>query len=224
MRILLIEDDTDFSHCLKVQLINNGFETDTCTNGNDGLFYLKQQTYHLILLDWKMPVLDGINFLRIIRERGISTPVIFLTGMGDLKQKIEGLNCGADDYLVKPFAFEELLARIRCILRRPQVIQTSVSSVGDLVFDPDRQTLCCNGKTVGITARESALFLFFMNHVNRTFTRESLLANVWDGNTEVESRNVDNFIYLLRNHLKALHSNVQLQTVRGLGYRLEVQE
>ena len=224
MRILLIEDDTDFSYCLKVQLINNGFETDTCTNGNDGLFYLKQQTYHLILLDWKMPVLDGIVFLRIIREKGISTPVIFLTGMGDLKQKIEGLDCGADDYLVKPFAFEELLARIRCILRRPQVIKASFSSAGDLVFDPDRQTLCCNGKTVRMTARESALFLFFMNHVNRTFTRESLLANVWDGNTAVESRNVDNFIYLLRNHLKALHSNVQLQTVRGLGYRLEVQE
>lgn len=224
MRILLIEDDSDFSYALKIQLVNHGFETDICTNGNDGLFYLQQQTYHLILLDWKMPVLNGIDFLQIIRDKGISTPVIFLTGMGDLAQKIEGLNRGADDYLVKPFAFEELLARIHCILRRPQIIKTGSPSVGDLFLDTDKQVLCCNGKTVSITARESALLLFFMSHANQTFSREALLANVWNGSADVESRNVDNFIYLLRNHLKTLNSLVQLKTVRGAGYRLEVEE
>lgn len=223
MRILLIEDDIDFSYSLKVQLINSGFEADSCTNGKDGLFYLRQQTYHLILLDWKMPVLDGINFLQLIRSKGIATPVIFLTGMGELDQKIEGLNCGADDYLVKPFAFKELLARIHCILRRPQMLQTPSPAAGDLILDQDKQILRCNGTSVQITSRENALLLFFMNHPNQTFTRESLIANVWDGNGDVENRNVDNFIYLLRNHLKVLGSRVQLKTVRGLGYRMEVE-
>lgn len=114
MRILIIEDDTDFSCSLHSQLVEHGFEADVCQNGSDGLFYMKQETYHLILLDRMLPVLDGMHFLQIIRQQGIMTPVIFITGLGNLSEKITGLNCGADDYLVKPFAFEELLARIYC--------------------------------------------------------------------------------------------------------------
>lgn len=223
MRILMIEDDEDFSYSIKVQLVDHGFDVDTCSNGSDGLFFLKQQTYHLILLDRKLPILNGMRFLQIIREQEISIPVIFITGIGELRQKIDGLNCGADDYLVKPFAFEELLARIHCILRRPQTLKTSHPvPIGNMIWHPNEQILSCNGKSIKMSGREATLFEFLKDHANLTLSREIILANAWEGNANVESRNVDNYIYLLRNHLKVLQSNTHLHTVRGLGYRLEV--
>lgn len=119
MRILIIEDDRSLAESLRFQLEQNHFETDVCHNGEEGLHFIEQQSHDIILLDRMLPILDGISVLKITREKNIPTPIIFVTALGALNEKITGLDCGADDYLVKPFDFEELLARIRCILRRP---------------------------------------------------------------------------------------------------------
>lgn len=223
MRILIIEDDTDFSRSLQRRLEDQGFETDVCQNGNEGLFYIKQETYHLILLDRMMPMLDGMQLLQIIRQQGISTPVIFLTGLGGLSEKVTGLNGGADDYLVKPFAFEELLARIYCILRRPQTLKTSQPvSLGDLTYDSTNKTLSCGSKSCMLTVKENALFELFLNHPNQTLTRGFIFSEIWGTSSDVEDRNLDNFIYFLRSRIRSVGSSAVLKTVRGTGYQLVI--
>lgn len=221
MRILLIEDDSTFSDLLKARLIANGFDVDICSNGYDALFYVKQQHYHIILLDRLLPVLDGMDFLQSIRKQNIITPVIFITGVGELPQKIEGLNCGADDYLVKPFAFEELLARIHCILRRPQNLKTAYPvHISDLTWDRNERKLSHNEKSCILTAREGALFDFFADHLNQTLKKETIFCEIWGDDSDVEFGNLDNYIYFLRNRLKSLKSTVTLDNVRGIGYKL----
>lgn len=223
MRILIIEDDTDFSRPLQRRLEEQGFETDVCQNGSDGLFYIKQENYHLILLDRMMPVLDGMQFLRIIRQQGITTPVIFLTGLGELSEKVTGLNSGADDYLVKPFAFEELLARIYCILRRPQALKTTHPiSLGDLTYDPTNKTLNCGSRSCTLTVKENALLDLFFDHPNQTLTRDFIFSEIWGTASDVEARNLDNFIYFLRSRIRSVGSAAVLKTVRGTGYQLVI--
>lgn len=219
-KLLLIEDDTDFSDILRDQLTGHGFQVDLCSNGSDALFFLKQQNYHLILLDRMMPVLDGLSFLKIIRSQDIQTPVIFLTALGDLPDKIAGLNCGADDYIVKPFAFEELLARIQCILRRPRSLRTELPfTVGDLTWDPLHKTLSCNSRSCRLTGKESELLELFLGHPGQVLPRNTIFLEIW-GDTEVEFGNLDNYIYFLRNRLRSLKSESRIETVRGVGYQL----
>lgn len=220
MKLLLIEDDKDFADTLYRQLTRHGFTVDICENGRDGLFYLKQQSYQLILLDRMIPQLGGMQFLRLIREMGNHIPVIFITGLGDLPQKIEGLNCGADDYLVKPFAFEELLARINCVLRRPPVMKTDQPvQAGDLPYHPLTKELHCGSKSCTLTVKESALFALFLDHPDRVLTREYLYSEIWGDDSEVESGNLDNYIYFLRNRLHTIGSRAEIRTVRGVGYQ-----
>lgn len=140
MRILIIEDDKSLAETLRFQLESSNFETDVCYDGEDGLHFIEQQSHDLILLDRMLPGLDGISVLKITREKNISTPIIFVTALGALNDKVTGLDCGADDYLVKPFDFEELLARIRCILRRPSKWEGSKPlEYGDLSFDIEQK-------------------------------------------------------------------------------------
>lgn len=220
MKLLLIEDDKDFADTLYRQLTRHGFTVDICENGRDGLFYLKQQSYQLVLLDRMIPQLDGMQFLRLIREMGNHIPVIFITGLGDLPQKIEGLNCGADDYVVKPFAFEELLARINCVLRRPPMIKTDQPvQAGDLTYHPLTKELHCGSKSCTLTVKESALFALFLDHPDRVLTREYLYSEIWGDDSEVESGNLDNYIYFLRNRLHTIGSRAEIRTVRGVGYQ-----
>ncbi|MDD2959479.1 MAG: response regulator transcription factor, partial [Lachnospiraceae bacterium] len=218
-----IEDDLDFSYSLCKQLEEHDFETDTCQNGSDALFYINQETYHLILLDRMLPVLDGMHFLQIIRQQGIMTPVIFITGLGELSEKIVGLNGGADDYLVKPFAFEELLARIYCILRRPPALKTKQPiSLGDLTYHPTDKKLCCGSKSCMLTTKENALLELFLDHPNQTLTRDFIFFEIWGTASDVEDRNLDNFIYFLRNRIRSIGSTAVLKTIRGTGYQLVV--
>ena len=168
-----------------------------------------------------LPVLDGISVLKITREKNISTPIIFVTALGALNDKITGLDCGADDYLVKPFDFEELLARIRCILRRPPKWEgTRPLNLGDISYDTDQKKLCCKNLSCSLSAREGDLLEFFLRNPEQTIPRASLLAKVWGPDAEVEDGNLDNYIYFLRRRLKSVQSAVQLKTVRGIGYQL----
>lgn len=223
MRILIIEDDRSLAETLRFQLERNNFEADVCHDGEEGLHFIEQQSHDIILLDRMLPALDGISVLKIAREKNIPTPIIFVTALGALNDKITGLDCGADDYLVKPFDFEELLARICCILRRPAKWEGSRPlEVGDISFDTQQKKLCCGSASCSLSAREGDLLEFFLRNPRQTIPRASILAKVWGPDAEVEDGNLDNYIYFLRRRLKSVGSVLLLKTVRGIGYRLEV--
>ncbi len=223
MRILIIEDDKSLAETLRFQLEHNNFETDVCHDGEEGLHYIEQQAHDLILLDRMIPGLDGISVLKITREKNISTPIIFVTALGALNDKITGLDCGADDYLVKPFDFEELLARIRCILRRPSKWEGSKPiEYGDLSYDTEQKKLHCKNLSCSLSAREGDLLEFFLRNPGQTIPRTSILSKVWGIDAEVEEGNLDNYIYFVRRRLRSVESSVELRTIRGIGYQLEV--
>ena len=218
MRILIIEDDRSLAESLRFQLEQNHFETDVCHNGEEGL-----HSHDIILLDRMLPILDGISVLKITREKNIPTPIIFVTALGALNEKITGLDCGADDYLVKPFDFEELLARIRCILRRPAKWEGSKPlELGDISYDTQQKKLYCGNISWSLSAREGDLLEFFLRNPGQTIPRASILAKVWGPDAEVEDGNLDNYIYFLRRRLKSVKSFLQVKTIRGIGYQLEL--
>ena len=222
MRILLIEDDETLCQTISFQLRQEGFSVDVAMNGEDGLHFAKEQLHDLILLDRMLPGLDGLEILHILRRENIQTPVIFLTALGQLCDRTTGLNNGADDYIVKPFAYEELLARIRCVLRRPAVMQLSEKLIfGDIQYEPHTLTLSREGNTTVLSKRLGDLLELFLRNPGQVLPRETILLRVWGMDAEVEDGNLDNYTYFLRRSLRKVGSTVQLATVRGVGYRLE---
>lgn len=223
MRILLVEDDENLCYTLQYQLEQEGFLVDTCIDGEDALFFIRERVHDLILLDRMLPSMDGISVLKALRREKIFTPVIFLTALSSLQDKITGLDCGADDYMVKPFAFEELMARIRCLSRRPQKWEgSSVISLGDISFDPDQKKLFCHTKECSLSKKEGALMEIFLRNPGQILPRQTLLSRVWGPDSEVEDGNLDNYIYFLRRRLRSVDSRLELKAVRGVGYQLEV--
>lgn len=223
MRILLVEDDENLCYTLQYQLEQEGFLVDTCMDGEDALFFIRERVHDLILLDRMLPSMDGISVLKTLRREKIFTPVIFLTALSSLQDKITGLDCGADDYMVKPFAFEELMARIRCLSRRPQKWEgSSVISLGDISFDPDQKKLFCHTKECSLSKKEGALMEIFLRNPGQILPRQTLLSRVWGPDSEVEDGNLDNYIYFLRRRLRSVDSRLELKAVRGVGYQLEV--
>ena len=169
-----------------------------------------------------LPDMDGLSLLKKVRQDENPVPVIMLTALGQLQDKIAGLDAGADDYLVKPFAFEELMARIRSIARRPRHWQKSaLLSCRDLSYDPDERRLTGPGGSCSLSRREGSLLACFLQNENQVLTRAALLARVWGPDDAVEDGNLDNYIHFLRRRLKAVDSRLSLRTVRGIGYRLE---
>lgn len=222
MRILLIEDDESLCETIPFQLRQEGFSVDVGMDGEEGLHWIRERIHDLILLDRMLPSLDGMEVLRVIRRENIATPVIFLTALGQVSDRTLGLNTGADDYIIKPFAFEELLARIRCVLRRPVSLQNDeVLTFGDIAFEP--RTLCLrrgDSATV-LSKRLGDLLELFLRNPGQTLPRETILLRVWGMDSDVEDGNLDNYTYFLRRSLRKVGSRLQLSTVRGVGYRLE---
>ena len=221
MRLLLIEDDESLCLSLGYQLRQDGFQVDICRDGEEGLLWAREQAQDLIILDRMLPGKDGLTLLRQLRKEGISTPVIFLTALGQVSDKTQGLDAGADDYLVKPFAYDELLARIRCVLRRPGTIQSAVLSFGDIAYDPDSLTLRRGEAATVLSKRLGDLLELFLRNPGQTLQRQTILLRVWGMEAEVEDGNLDNYTYFLRRSLKKVDSRLSLITVRGVGYRLE---
>lgn len=222
MRILLIEDDPTLCQTVPFQLRQEGFAVDTSQDGEEGLLFIRERVHDLILLDRMLPRMDGMEVLRIMRREGISTPVIFLTALGQVGDRTQGLNSGADDYMVKPFAFEELLARIRCVLRRPVSIQnTEVLSFGDITYEPYTLTLGRGELSTVLSKRLGDLLELFLRNPGQTLPRETILLRVWGMDCDVEDGNLDNYTYFLRRSLRKVGSRLQLTTLRGVGYRLE---
>lgn len=222
MRILLVEDDHNLCESLSFQLEQESFSVDLCHDGDDALHFIKQHAYDLILLDRMIPGKDGLQVLKTVRRDGIRTPVILITALGELNDKVDGLDSGADDYVVKPFAFEELTARIRSINRRPVTwTNTALLSIGDICFDTYQNLLMKGKDSCTLSRREADLLETFLRNPGQVLPRMVLLSKVWGPDAEVEDGNLDNYIHFIRRRLKTVKSQLLLKTIRGVGYRLE---
>ena len=222
MRILLAEDDRALNQTLAYQLEHEGFIVDSCYDGEEALFYCEQAIHDIILLDRMLPCLEGTDILKQLRKKGIVPPIILITALGTLTDKVEGLNLGADDYLVKPFAFEELLARIRCVARRPHTLTGSDTlSVADIDFQLGEGILTGPSGSCTLSKKEAALLEAFLRSGGQTLHRSTLLLKVWGPDSDVEDGNLDNYIHFLRRRLQISGSRLRITTVRGIGYRLQ---
>lgn len=219
MRILLAEDDKNLNHTLTYQLNAQGFTVDSCFDGDEALFFAEQKIHDVILLDRMLPFMEGTDVLQSLRKNGISIPIILITALGTLFDKVEGLNMGADDYLVKPFAFEELLARIYCITRRsPLLAPDNDLYLLDVSYSIEKNTLTGSKSCCSLSKREGDLLEAFFRSQGQILSRSTLLLKVWGPDSDVEEGNLDNYIHFLRRRLLAVGSKLQIKTVRGIGY------
>ena len=219
MRILVAEDDPGLRSVLERGLGRNGYVVDAVADGDRALRYLRGYDYEVAVLDWRMPGTSGIDVLREIRRRGSAVPVLLLTARDTTADRVEGLDAGADDYLVKPFEFAELLARLRALQRRPPVALEPHLTAGDLTFDPAARRVCRAGEELPFTGRELAILELLLRRHPAVVERRSIALQVWDDEAEaVGSNTID--VHLARLRAKLAGSSVRIETVRGIGYRL----
>ncbi len=222
MRILLAEDDTNLNHTLSYQLNVQGFMVDSCFDGEEALFLAKENIHDVILLDRMLPTMEGTEILQDLRREGITIPVILITALGALPDKVEGLNMGADDYLVKPFAFEELLARIYCVTRRSPILANDNKFIlSDITYSTEENILTGPKGNCSLSKREGTLLEVFLRNQGQTLSRNTLLLKVWGPDSDVEDGNLDNYIHFLRRRLMTIGSRLQIKTIRGIGYCLK---
>lgn len=219
MRILVVEDEQDLRDLLQKRL-SKDYSVDSCSNGLDALEYIDTFSYDVILLDLMLPGLDGLTVLKRIRSRGLTVPVIILTAKGDISDRVTGLDAGADDYLIKPFAYEELTARLRVIFRRNSTTLSNILTVGDLVMDTASKTVKRSGKTILLTNKEYMLLEYMMRNPEHTLTRTQLEQRAWNESFEGGSNIIDVYIRYLRKKIDDGFPFKMIQTVRGVGYRL----
>lgn len=218
-KILLIEDDSRIARFVQLELDHEGYDTHIKSDGRSGLASALTGTYDVVLLDIMLPLISGIEVLRRIRAADKSQPVIMLTAKDDVSDKVMGLDLGADDYITKPFAIEELLARIRVILKRGNVaIQSEHLIHGKLIIDVPGREVIYDGNKIVLTKREYELLLFLLNNEGRAVNREILLANVWGYEYMGETNVVDVYVSYLRNKLDNMYDIKLIETVRGIGY------
>jgi DNA-binding response OmpR family regulator len=218
MRLLVIEDDSGLADVLARGLADAGHEVTGCRTGPDGVIEAMAETYDAIVLDWMLPGQDGPSVCRELRRRGNHTPVLMLTARNAVTDRVGGLDAGADDYLTKPFAFDELLARLRVFARRNGDHELLV--VDDLKVDRQRRTVMRAGVLVDLTAREFDLLAFLAERAGRVVTRFQIFDEVWDGETDLRSNAIDVHVGNLRAKIDRPFGRETLQTVRGIGFRL----
>lgn len=223
MRILIVEDELHLAEALTQILKKNNYTVDAVNDGESGLDNALSNIYDLILLDIMLPKMDGISILKKLRKEGISTPVILLTAKGEISDKVVGLDSGADDYLAKPFATEELLARIRAMSRRKgEVLPDNTLRFGDIELNTANLKLSKDSKEVKLILKESELLEFLIARKNTVTSKELIIEKIWGFDSEVEHNHVEVYISFLRKKLAFLNSEVTINTVRGVGYVLEV--
>jgi len=222
MKLLLIEDDATTAEYVAQGLRQEGHLVDALANGRDGLSQVLGGEYDAIIVDRMLPELDGLSIVRAVRAAKIATPIIFLTAIGGVDDRIEGLNAGADDYLVKPFAFGELSARLAALARRPQAqAEQVVLEAGDLKMDLITRRVSRAGQEIDLLPREFALLEFLLRRKGRVQTRTMLLEGVWDLNFDPQTNVVETHISRLRNKVDKPFARDLIHTVRGAGYRIE---
>jgi two-component system OmpR family response regulator len=222
MKILVIEDDDDTANYVAKGLIEQGHVVDRAASGRDGLFLAAGETYDVLIVDRMLPGLDGLAIVKTIRGAGLKVPVLFLTAVDGIDDRVEGLEAGGDDYLVKPFAFVELSARVNAIARRPALAAAgTVLQVGDLQMDLSRRTVERGDRTIELQPREFRLLEYLMRHPGQVVTRTMLLEYVWDFHFDPHTTVVETHISRLRSKLDLKENEPSLiETVRGAGYRL----
>jgi len=221
MKILVIEDDSETADFVARGLKQEGHVVDIVGDGRDGLFQASTETYDVLVVDRMLPGLDGLSIVKTIRGAGVHTPVLFLTTMSGINDRVEGLEAGGDDYLVKPFAFSELAARINALARRPAVAsETTLLRVGELEMDLITRKVSRAGKTIDLQPLEFRLLEYFIRRLNRVVTRTMLLEHVWDFHFDPQTKVVETNISRLRAKLDRPFNFEMLQTVRGAGYVL----
>lgn len=222
MKILLIEDDKKLCELLQFQLQKEGHRIDCCHDGRDGLDLFLQDGHDLVLLDRMLPTMNGLFVLKKARAAGISTPVIVITALGELYDRIEGLDGGADDYIVKPFEFEELSARIRSLGRRSGAWEEDhILASGDITYDSALRILTGPAGEVPLSVREGLLLEVFLRNPGKVMHRMVIFSRVWGVDAPVEEGNLDTYIHFLRKQLRYAGSTWQLKTIRSVGYVLE---
>jgi DNA-binding response OmpR family regulator len=222
MRVLLIEDDRKAAKLLAKGLHEEGFVVDVAPTGETGEELAFVNEYDVIVLDWLLPGKDGIAVCQALRARDLTTPILMLTARHSLADRVNGLSTGADDYLTKPFAFAELLARIRALLRRARVARPPVLRVTDLTLDPANRKVTRGGVKIGLTSKEYTILEVLMQNAGETVSRTRLVERVWDEASEVLDNLVDVHVSHLRKKIDREPGSSLIQTVRGFGYRLGV--
>ena len=222
MRALIIEDDEVVSKFIAKGLRQHGYLVDVARDGRDGLFHALEQAYDVMVVDRMLPGLDGLSVLKTVRSAGNTTPILVLSALAEVDNRVEGLRAGGDDYLTKPFAFSELIARLEALQRRPRggVATDTLYRAGDLELDPRRRSVTRAGEPVRLLPREFALLEYLMRHRGQVVTRTMLLENVWDYHFDPQTNVVDVHVSRLRAKVDRPFSEPLIETVRGVGYRL----
>ncbi len=225
MRILLIEDEQKIANALKMGLEMESYAVDVAYDGVEGYGRALVGKFDLLILDRMLPGLkDGLEILKAMREKGLIQPVLVLTARDTTKDRVDGLDTGADDYLVKPFSFEELLARVRALLRRPSATTEPVLLYDELALDPRTRAITRAGKLVELSRKESAVVEYFLRHPERYISKEELIAHVWDFDADILPNTVEAFMKAIREKIDRPHKKKPLfHTKRQLGYILSLQ-
>jgi two-component system copper resistance phosphate regulon response regulator CusR len=220
MKILIIEDNRDLVQVLSEGLAENGFTVDSSCDGIDGLNRIRNSDYDCIVLDIMLPGMDGYEVVEKAREEGKDIPVIMLTAKDTIEDRVEGLNRGADDYLVKPFDFRELVARINAVTRRRSELKRPILNCGPLVLDPIARECRAEGEVVPLRRREFDILELLLRYENQVFTRERIIAHVWKKEYDGTSNVVDVHVKYLRDKLRPFNLDIVVVTVRGVGYKV----
>jgi len=221
MRILVIEDEHKIANAIKQGLIQEKYAVDVEYDADSGLGAALHESYDVMIIDRMLPgSLEGVDICLKVREAGIHTPILLLTAKDQTKDKVEGLNAGADDYLIKPFSFEELLARIRALMRRPPQTSNTVLEVGDLSLDPVSFSVWRGQTQINLSAKEFSLLEYLMRNPNRVLTKDNIIAHVWDFDADVLPNTVEVYMGYLRNKIDKPFSKKLIHTQRGFGYIL----
>lgn len=223
MAILLIEDDTRIAEFIKRGLEAEGYLVDRASTGNEALEIAFSPTYELIILDLMLPDVDGLEICKRLREANVTTPILMLTAMDSMENKVTGLRTGADDYLTKPFAFEELLARIEALLRRKKGYEQASTElcIGNLTLNKETKQVYRANKTIELTPKEYALLEYFMSHPDKVLSRTRILEKVWGYNADPMTNIVEVCIRNLRRKVDENFDKPVIKTVRGFGYKIE---
>jgi len=221
MRILIIEDEKKVASFIKKGLEEEYFVADIAGDGREGLKLAISEEYDIIIMDIMLPFMDGVTLIKEIRKREISTPVLMLTVNDSVKDKVEGLDAGADDYLTKPFAFEELIARLRALLRRNENSKTSKLIVGDLVLDLQSHRVFRNNQEIILTPKEYSILEYLMRNSKKVISRTKLIEHVYDYHFDTETNIIDVYINKVRSKIDTNFEKPLIHTIRGIGYVLK---
>lgn len=224
MRLLLVEDNHNIAHNVRDVLTSEAFAVDVCYDGEDGLNSALNDDYDLIILDRMLPGgMDGIEICQKLRKAGKHMPILMLTAKDQVRQRVEGLNAGADDYLVKPFSFDELLARIHTLLRRPHDRLNEVLTVGDLTVDTVSKKIARNGQSIALSTKEYALLMYLMRNQGKVISKQEVINHIWDFDADILPTTVESVIARLRAKVdKPFKEPPLVHTVHGFGYKVDL--